>query len=332
MNLTPVFRIKKQFQYLNTNIQIFRTQIPLRICEGLTVHKSQGSTLSRVVVTLRPTCVKSLAYVAYSRVGSLNNLYLVKSFRKPNLRKTKNDEIVTAEMERLRLNPYVPNFSEMYPHNPSYSIYSINVQSLRKHRDMLQNDPFYKKATLVILQETWLSERDECSLDNFYEICRNQIPFTRGSGTICFVKDEFKQEIEEFGDFSIPTKFDMTYFIWRNIYVINIYKHPQVSVREFILFLNEKINIGHTRNHQTLVIGDFNINFIVESREAESFKDFLKNNFNLRLISPIQPTTNSNTCIDAIFGTPFFEQQFIIVYESLFSYHKPLVLVANNNN
>ncbi|CAB4039495.1 ATP-dependent DNA helicase PIF1-like [Paramuricea clavata] len=58
-------------------IQIQRTQIPLMPSWAVTIHKSQGMTVSNVVINLGPKCNKpGQAYVALSRVQSLRGLAL----------------------------------------------------------------------------------------------------------------------------------------------------------------------------------------------------------------------------------------------------------------
>ena len=55
-----------------------RTQIPLRLCFAMSIHKSQGLTLDRVVVDLgkKENALGGITYVALSRLKTFEGLYL----------------------------------------------------------------------------------------------------------------------------------------------------------------------------------------------------------------------------------------------------------------
>ena len=71
--IVPVFTTTCQFEYKGAICSW--TQFPLRLAYAITVHKSQGLTLSQAVLNLnqREHCL-GLSYVAVSRVKTLDSL------------------------------------------------------------------------------------------------------------------------------------------------------------------------------------------------------------------------------------------------------------------
>lgn len=129
---TPIERIIRSFTISKTsNLQIFREQFPIVPAEAMTVHKSQGGTYSKVVVTLKRAITRQLLYVACSRAINAKGLYILGQFNAPL--RPDDKELTIVEMARLRQNPLIPCFTFLRTKHNCVQFMFHNIQSLHKH-------------------------------------------------------------------------------------------------------------------------------------------------------------------------------------------------------
>ena len=136
---TPIFAIKRQFALYPrfAHVQAAREQFPLRLSAARTIHKSQGSTMSKAVLKLPSTARSHMHYVALSRVTSLNGIYI----KELNADKISQRKDVKDEMKRLRESQIEP-LSYINPalKPDCIKIAFLNSRSLHAHINDVKHD------------------------------------------------------------------------------------------------------------------------------------------------------------------------------------------------
>lgn len=191
----PIEKISRNLSKLyRDGLKICRTQIPLVACNGMTIAKSQGSTIPVVVVSTRGRKLeRSELYVACSRATGLSGLYIDGKFTAPN-RPGEND-LVGKEMERLRMDrPLSMTLKFLQDYDSSFTkIYYHNVQSLNAHLSDVNHDNCPLSSDIIAFVEPHILEHDIVKIENFDEIFRMSCPLSRrtSEGAILFAKSKF---------------------------------------------------------------------------------------------------------------------------------------------
>ena len=325
-NWTPLTTSKKMiYRSKNSQVQVHREQFPLVVAEGITIHKSQGQSMSQVVVTLKARLERSMQYVAFTRATHLQGLFLIGQFKPPQPILQTNP--VVLEIERLRRNPLIPTFEILHEVPMDYlQIISHNCQSLNAHLPNIISDPVYTKSHFILLQETWSLSSDHPSIPGFTEIIKNDISSTRrlANGTSIYVSDEQCTSVHAVGAFEFvddQQHIEMTTCKTASCTFVNIYVSPQTTLYNFKLFFNNKEFLFTEEN--LFLFGDFNTSFNNPNNDMEIY---LKETFDLDFLSSRISTTDNNTAIDAVFAKFLNMHIKVFMYESLFSYHKPIIL------
>ena len=103
--------------------------------------------------------------------------------------------------------------------------------------------------------------------------------------------------------------------------VIGVYRSPQVPVRQFCMALNDILT--EHGSHNTIILGDFNVNWMVEKQRQSLYSLMIEDNAYQQLISNC--TTNYNTLIDHVYSNIVLYAKITLhsgVFETYFSDHK----------
>lgn len=322
-DLTPIPKVKRCSPVTKKGkVHICREQFPLCVSEGTTIHKSQGHSKELVVVVMPKRMEVALMYVALSRATSLNGLYIIGEFKPPRPRPP-NDPVI-VEMNRMKnYCLMVPKYQWLrnIPDN-CLQIVSHNVQSIRKHHRSIRSDNIYMNSHLLLFQEIWALAHEQYDFPDFDEVVRNDFngrPSARG--TMIYSKNNLI--VYQGSTTSVQAAnehVEITSCAIERLKIINIYKHPKTTFEFFRNTLEQNSNLFDGNN--ILICGDFNQNIVKDS----SIQRLMETEYRMKMISPKLPTTNDLTTIDIVFARLDSYTAHVTIYESLFSFHKPLVI------
>ncbi|XP_072232324.1 uncharacterized protein [Leuresthes tenuis] len=128
-----------------------RRQFPLTLAWAMTVHKCQGLTVDRAVVSLNKIFAAGQAYVALSRVRTLDGL-IIEDFKEAAI--FCDDKVDTAMKSLPKFNFKSIGSADI---DPVCTIALHNVQSLNAHFDDMRSHKTLMKADCICLTETWLN-------------------------------------------------------------------------------------------------------------------------------------------------------------------------------
>ena len=131
-------------------------QFPLKCSWALTSHKCQGQTIAppiNILADLNETFQSAMAYVILSRIVKISQLYL-KPF---DPKKIYCSEAAKEEANKIKMNS-LTKFKYKWDDEDFIKVTSINIRSLNKHSDDLENDFYVNKSDIICVNETWLTE------------------------------------------------------------------------------------------------------------------------------------------------------------------------------
>ena len=323
---TPIWSVRRTFMFRRK--AIVRQQFPLKASSAKTIHKAQGQTKSCVIVDMTSGSRPHQHYVAFSRVTSLQGLYLLNGLSG----QIKVDKGVVCEMERLRKEAYIDlSYKPVNSYNSDPVIAFQNAQNLRLHLPQIQNDKTFTDADVICLAETRLcrNEQDiDYALEGFLPIVRSDkqqnIQGVRPPhGLAIYVKNCHKivsfetLSTEKFETLTVRVLAMRSQYIYT---ILLVYKAPTCKFEDFKEHM--KRSSRFQSSEKVIIVGDFN--FDISRDQNNNFTCFMKTLLPKSKILNSLSTTRENTMLDLCFTT--CTQAFANVITCVWSFHHTLVV------
>ena len=190
--------VKKEFDYsLSKNKGLISTtakliQFPLVLAWAVTVHKFQGQTVSKpqkVVVDVRSVFEAAQAYVMFSRVQELNQLYILEELPEDKIYAsiTAQEEIGRLMNVSINKNPSIWHSNDMSQMRLSF----LNCRSMKNKFEHIREDESLGKSDVIVLTETWLDPEQQ---DEEYKLLDYDVNLNsggRGKGIATYFNNKF---------------------------------------------------------------------------------------------------------------------------------------------
>lgn len=316
-NWTPILPIALTVKTKkNSNLRVNRKQFPLIVAHALSIHKSQGLSLAKVIVHIKGRMTREMLYVACSRATSIKGLFIVGTFRCP--KKIDKHSDLAQERKRWKKHALTPMFSYLHQDTRKLKIMYHNIQSLQKHINLVRNDSTFTSSDILIFGETWNVSNDNFIIKNFHHIQQTPAGTSRKPrGVSVYLKNKLVPLLQSSTSSVLSDKnsrIDVASITLNDVTIIGIYAKPHTSLQLWSQFFKT-----YAQKQKIIIIGDFNINS-ANGTKFEPMKQLLKK-YKLSLIGNNVKTTIAQTSLDWIVSNmriPFEK------YASFFSFHDPI--------
>nr|XP_021334689.1 uncharacterized protein LOC110440049 [Danio rerio]XP_021334690.1 uncharacterized protein LOC110440049 [Danio rerio] len=257
-----------------------RRQFPLRLAWACTVHKVQGLTLDKAVVSMKKIFAPGQAYVALSRVTSIDGL-IIEDF---------NEKVIFAKDNIEKALQIMPPF--IFPCKTTesfkFTIMLHNVEGLIPHILDIRQDNRYVEADMICVTETWLtSNYSEHAVTvagyNFYSKPRStaydtsqdffaQLKEENRGGVGIYHREDIKVAVVDLPCINIECL--MCNIQHSNTTVAVVYRPPKYTLPLFTDNFLNLVNHINSLSGGKIILGDFNENLLDKSFIHNVMQDF----------------------------------------------------------
>ena len=301
-NCVPIERHKGQYQKQgNKGAQITRMQFPLTLSWAVTIHKCQGLTLQNIVVDMKGRFNRGQAYVALSRVKSIQGLYITNF----NQSAIKTDPAVTEVMDEFRTKqlPVIHNLQiNTVNRSSAITVGHLNIHYfLEKQEDLINQFNVLKNIDIMCFTETYLEKSHDINryLDKFsYTACRtNKGNALNSYGVMICISKMLKSQILKIKGLRHCEICALSVILpSRNLVICTLYMRPALTLKTKLEELNLLIS-QLPKDSECVLIGDFNQD-ISTNENKHLTKDMEKMGFHQYIT---ESTTDYGSILDHVY-------------------------------
>ena len=313
----PITPRKEVFKIKGKTYTTTRQQMPLKLAWAVTIHKVQGQTTDKAVISMEGLTA-AMAYVALSRVTTLEGLYLT-NYDQSKIFCNKDIEANVGKMSSFDLSTANPLLE--LDHNKNFIIVHHNIQSLRCHIEDLKSNTQMRNAHVICLSETWLTDNDileDLVIDGY---TLETLNVGRARGVAMYIQNSVDYSVLPILSNDCDTLAIRTYGA-TNMLIAVVYKPPGTRYGTFCTEMNnitaqtELLETDHA-----VFVGDFNIDLMKDNTiPPRVFENYYQ------AIS--EPTTSNETLLDHIYirPKPSINDFTASVLPTYYSYHRPVFI------
>ncbi len=299
-----------------------------------TVHKVQGLSTDRAVICLHRIFAAGQAYVALSRVTSLNGL-VIEGFNEKCI--YCNGEVMDALSKMASFiddNNDKSNNELVEDDNDSKTIMMHNIQGLQVHQMDFTCNKDMMSSDFICLTETWI-DREPCydldlidfkwyhqrrcnSYDNSSLLTQILKEQSHGGVAVCARKDRVLSRLNipvtnlEYIAFEIISEVSIT--------IVVIYRPPSYLMKDFIAVLKLLLDEVHKVSNKCIIMGDFNEDIFKQSSCVEKV---MQEHGYKQCVT--EATTERGTLIDHVYIKNMDSIQTHVV-PTYYSYHESIAI------
>ncbi|XP_071150816.1 uncharacterized protein [Mytilus edulis] len=304
-----------------------RYQFPLQLSWACTIHKVQGITTDKAVVSLKHIFAAGMTYVALSRVTSMAGL-VIKDFDEKHI--YCNEQIGKA----LQQMPQFLTVKDRTIEQNELVVVLHNIQGLIPHINDIRANSDISNANFICLTETWLEKKTLFpSLEGFNFLHKEryssypsdkplfqELQQKKHGGVGIYVRNQHQCCPLTVDSMNIECY--VIYIKEINTNLVLVYKPETYTTSVFLQELYEVlISIPlEDVNTSTIVLGDFNQDIL---KTNSSIKEFMAIQGFAQIVS--NPTTDGDTLIDHVYLNGNLKIS-VEVMQTYYSYHNMVSL------